>query len=63
VDFEYLAGGARLNETVSDLLAAAGWLKLLNRKLSNTSKLHWATSSGGRAAGYEIPVRKTNAPL
>jgi len=27
VDFEYLAGVARLNETVSDLLAAAGWFE------------------------------------
>ena len=64
VNFDYLAGVARLNAATLASLAAAPAppvkVRLLTKALENSSTLVWETSPG--AAGYEVLWRATSSP-
>jgi Peptidase family M28 len=66
VDFEYVANVARLNAaTLAELAAAPATpqnVKLETKALTNDSTLHWDAPADGRAAGYEVRWRATQAP-
>jgi hypothetical protein len=66
VNFDYVAGVARLNAaTLASLASAPGPprnVKLETRELTNDSTLHWDASADGRAVGYEVLWRATSAP-
>jgi hypothetical protein len=65
VDFDYVAGVARLNALTLASLASApappAQVTILASKLENDSTLQWTASPG--AAGYEVLWRSTTSPL
>jgi hypothetical protein len=66
VNFDYVANVARINAVTLAALASAPGppksVKLETKELVNDSTLHWDAPADGRAAGYEILWRATNAP-
>ena len=66
VNFAYVANVARLNAAALAALASAPAapqnVRLETKELSNDSTLHWDAPADGRATGYEILWRATNAP-
>jgi Zn-dependent M28 family amino/carboxypeptidase len=66
VDFDYVAGVARLNAATLASLASApappANVRLLTKELENDSTLTWQEPPGDRAAGYEILWRATSSP-
>src|SRR5216684_9199391 len=66
VDFDYVAGVARLNAAALASLASApappADVHLLAKDLENDSTLTWTASPGGRAAEYEVLWRATAGP-
>jgi hypothetical protein len=66
VDFDYVAGVARLNAATLASLASApappSNVHLLTKDLENDSTFTWESSPGELAAGYEIVWRATTAP-
>jgi len=66
VNFDYVASVARVNAaTLASLAAAPGPpqnVKLETKELVNDSTLHWDAPADGRATGYEVLWRATNAP-
>lgn len=66
VDFDYVANVARVNAaTLASLAAAPGPpqnVKIETKQLVNDSTLVWDAPADGRAAGYVVLWRATNAP-
>ncbi|HEY4054329.1 MAG TPA: M28 family metallopeptidase [Terriglobales bacterium] len=66
VNFDYVANVARLNATTLAALAAAPGpplnVRVETKKLVNDSTLSWDAPTDGRAAGYRVLWRATNAP-
>jgi len=66
VDFDYVAGVARLNAATLASLASApaapANLHLLTKNLENESTLTWETASAAPAAEYEVMWRATTSP-
>jgi hypothetical protein len=66
VDFDYVAGVARLNAATLASLAAApappANVHLLTKDLDNNSTITWDQPPGGRVAEYEILWRATSSP-
>src|SRR5262249_29535073 len=64
VNFDYVAGVARVNAAVLAALASApappGNVRLVTKELTNESTLTWTASSG--ASGYEVLWRATSSP-
>jgi peptidase M28-like protein len=65
VNFDYVAGVARLNAAVLASLASApappANVRLQTKQLENSSTLVWDASPDGRAEGYEVLERATTA--
>jgi len=65
VNFDYVAGAARLNVAALASLASAppppANVRLLTKQLENVSTLTWRPSSGGLAAAYEVVWRATTS--
>ena len=66
VDFEYLAGVARVNAAALAHLAnapsAPGETRIIAARLTNDTTLRWDSSPEPDVAGYEIMIRDTSAP-
>lgn len=66
VNFDYIAGVARLNAATLASLASApappASVHLLTKELQNDSTLKWEPSPGGLATGYEVLWRATTSP-
>lgn len=66
VDFEYLAGVARVNGAALAHLANApskpGDARIVAAQLTNDTTLRWEASPEPDVAGYEIMIRETSAP-
>jgi Peptidase family M28 len=66
VNFDYVANVARVNAaTLAALAAAPGTpqnVRIETKKLVNDSTLDWEEPKDGRATGYEVVWRATNAP-
>jgi len=66
VDFDYVAGVARVNAATLASLAAAPAppqnLRLVTKELVNDSTLLWDAPADGRATSYDVVWRETAAP-
>jgi hypothetical protein len=66
VNFDYVANVARLNAATLAALAAAPGpplnVRVETKQLVNDSTLSWDAPTDGRAAGYRVLWRATNAP-
>jgi len=66
VNYDYIAGVARVNAaTLASLASAPGppaKVHLLTRQVENDSTLTWEAPLGGRATGYEVFWRATTSP-
>jgi Zn-dependent M28 family amino/carboxypeptidase len=66
VDFDYVAGVARVNAaTLASLAAAPGPpqnVRLVTKELVNDSTIEWDAPADGRANSYEVLWRATSAP-
>ena len=66
VDFDYVAGVARVNAaTLASLASAPGPpqnLRLIAKELVNDSTIKWHAPPDGRATSYEVLWRATSAP-
>ena len=66
VDFDYVAGVARVNAATLASLAAAPAppqnVRLVTKELVNDSRLEWEAPADGRATSYEVLWRATAAP-
>jgi len=66
VDFDYVAGVARVNAATLASLAAAPAppqnVRLVTKELVNDSTLLWDAPADGRATSYDVVWRETSAP-
>ena len=66
VDFDYVAGVARVNAATLASLAAAPTppqnVRLVTKELVNDSTLLWDAPADGRATSYDVVWRETSAP-